>query len=316
MKRRSFLKGSAVAGVTTLCAAGTAKAAEGCMPKLKTPDQPAQLNLCLQWGKIPGKEMKEKLDFLEANGFKAVEIPSGNWPIENCDALVEAMKGRDLFLATACGPSNFAYEEKEKRDAEVEKFLPIIEALGKMKSVGLIICPARGKLSEPGWLSGKDLRKDFVENTGKRLAEHAHKHGTSIVLEPLRRNETPFLRQVADGACIARDIGAGCTVMGDFWHMGLEETSFMGAFISGGELLTHVHIAGLKERIIPGVHPEADNYVDGFKGLKLIGYRGAVSFEGGWPKDPADPKKSVPEPEQIRLIKNMVKMLNEQWAMA
>lgn len=285
------------------------------MPKLKAPEKPAQLNLCLQWGKIPGGEIKQKLDFLEANGFSAVEIPSGSWPIKNCEAMIEAMKGRKLFIATACGPSNFAYAEEEKREAEVQKFLPVIEALGKMKSVGLIICPARGKLSEPGWLSGKDLRKDFVENTGKRLAEHAHKHGTSIVLEPLRRNETPFLRQVADGACIARDTGPGCTVMGDFWHMQLEETSFMGAFISGGELLTHVHIAGLKKRIIPGVFPE-DNYVDGFKGLKLLGYRGAVSFEGGWPKDPANPKKSVPEAERIRLIRNMVKLLEEQWAQA
>ena len=98
--------------------------------------------------------------------------------------------------------------------------------------------------------------------------------------------------------------------------MGLEETSFMGAFISGGDLLTHVHIAGLKQRIIPGVHPEADNYVDGFKGLKLIGYQGAVSFEGGWPKNPADPKKGLPEEERIRLMRNMVEMLETQWEMA
>lgn len=316
MKRRMFLKGSAVAGVTTLCGSGAAKAAESWMPKLKAPEQQAKLNLCLQWGGIPGSEMTQKLDFLEANGFSAVEIPSGNWPIENCEAMIQAMKGRKLFLATACGPSDFSYAEPEKREAEVQKFLPVLEALGKMKSVGLIICPARGKLSEPGRLSAKELRKDFVENTGRRLAEHAHKHGTSIVLEPLRRNETPFLRQVADGAAIARDTGPGCTVMGDFWHMQLEETSFMGAFISAGKLLTHVHIAGLKERIIPGVHAEADNYVDGFKGLKLLGYQGAVSFEGGWPKNPADPKKGLPEEERIRLIRNMVKLLQEQWAMA
>ena len=286
------------------------------MPKLTPPEKPAELNLCLQWGAIPGNEIKEKLDFLEANGFAAVEIPSGDWPIKNCDAMIEALKGRKLFLATACGPSDFSYAEVEKREAEVQKFLPIIEALGKMKSVGLIICPARGKLSEPGRLSAKELRKDFVENTGKRLAEHAAKHGTSIVLEPLRRNETPFLRQVADGARIAADIGPGATVMGDFWHMQLEETSFMGAFICGGKLLTHVHIAGLKERIIPGVHADADNYVDGFKGLKLIGYRGAVSFEGGWPKDPNDPKKGLPQEEKTKLILNMAKMLREQWAMA
>ena len=286
------------------------------MPKLLPPIRPAELNLCLQWGGIPGNEMQEKLDFLEANGFGAVEIPSGDWPIKNGDALVEALKGRKLFIATACGPSDFSYAEPEKREAEVQKFLPIIEALGRIKSVGLIICPARGKLSEPGHLSGKELRKDFVENTGKRLANHAAKCGTSIVLEPLRRNETPFLRQVADGARMAADVGPGATVMGDFWHMGLEETSFMGAFICAGRLLTHVHIAGLKERIIPGVHPEADQYVDGFKGLKLIGYRGAISFEGGWPKNPADPRKGLPQEEKIKLILKMVKLLRDQWAMA
>ncbi len=319
MKRREFLSVTAVAGVGAACAK-RGDAAEACsdaaMPKLVPPAQPAQLNLCLQWGGIPGGEMAQKLDFLEANGFAAVEIPSGEWPIKNGEELKQSLSNRKLFIATACGPSDFSYAEEAKREAEVQKFLPVIEALGAIGSVGLIICPARGKLSEPGHLSGKELRKDFVENTGKRLAEHAAKHNTSIVLEPLRRNETPFLRQVADGARMAADIGPGATVMGDFWHMQLEETSFMGAFLCAGKLLTHVHIAGLKERIIPGVHAQADNYVDGFKGLKLLGYRGAVSFEGGWPKNPADPKKGLPEEERLRLIRNMASMLREQWAMA
>lgn len=284
----------------------------GGMPKLTSPEKPAELNLCLQWDKIPGEEMNQKLDFLEQNGFSAVEIPSGNWPIENCEAMNKAMTDRKLFIATACGPSNFSYADAAKREAEVQKFLPVIEALGAMKSVGLILCPARGTV-EMGFT---ELREDFVTNTGKRLAEHAHKHGTSIVLEPLRRNETPFLRQVGDGARMAADIGPGAAVMGDFWHMQLEETSFMGAFICGGKLLKHVHIAGLKQRIIPGCNPEDDIYVDGFKGLKLIGYRGAVSFEGGWPKDPANPKKGIPQEEKTKLILNMVKLLRDQWAMA
>ena len=43
MKRRSFLKGSAVAGVTTLCGAGVAHAARNGMPKLKAPEKTAQL---------------------------------------------------------------------------------------------------------------------------------------------------------------------------------------------------------------------------------------------------------------------------------
>ena len=314
MRRRDFMAVSTVGGVAAVCGGSGSAAAEAAtgMPVLTPPAQPAELNLCLQWGAIPGGEIKEKLDFLEGNGFSAVEIPSGDWPIKTGPELVKAMAGRKLFIATACGPSDFSHAEQEKREAEVQKFLPIIEALGAMKSTGLILCPARGNVA----MGFKELRDDFVNNTGKRLAEHAAKHGTSIVLEPLRRNETPFLRQVADGARIAADIGPGAAVMGDFWHMQLEETSFMGAFLSAGKLLKHVHIAGLRERIIPGVHADADVYVDGFKGLKLLGYRGAVSFEGGWPKNPADPKQGLPPEKKIELIRNMVRMLREQWAMA
>ncbi|MCL1919649.1 MAG: sugar phosphate isomerase/epimerase [Kiritimatiellaeota bacterium] len=336
MKRREFLAASAVAGVAAVCgtqrAAAQVAAGNG-MPKLSPPEKPAQLNLCLQWGMIPGGEMNQKLDFLEANGYGAVEIPTGGFLLNEGEKFAKAMEGRKLFVATACGGSNFAYAEKEKRDKEVESFLPQIEVLGAIKSVGLIICPARGQLSQEGWLSGKDLRRDFVENTGKRMAEHAAKHGTSIVLEPLRRNETPFLRQVADGATIARDIGPGASVMGDFWHMALEETSFMGAFISAGKLLTHVHIASLKRRQIPGVDGEADNYVDGFKGLKMIGYRGAVSLEGGVPRTLAF--QQTPDSKEIEikdkdgrvtekgyevnkelLLANMQRLLREQWEQA
>ena len=314
--RRRFLTTSTVSGIALACSSTKASAqvqssAEQ-MPKLTPPPQPAELNLCLQWMAIPGDEMNQKLDFLEAQGFGAVEILTNKWLFDNAEALAKAMKGRKLSVATACGPSDFSYAESAKREAEVDKFLPQIELLGMLRAVGLIICPARKKI-ECGFL---ELRDDFINNTGRRLAQHAAKHGTSIVLEPLNRSETPFLRQVADGAMMAKDIGPGCTVMGDFWHMSKEETSFMGAFICAGKGLSHVHIAGLQERIIPGVHPAVDNYVEGFKGLKMIGYRGAVSFEGGWPKDPQDPKKSVPQAEKTRLILNMVKILREQWAMA
>ena len=314
MKRREFLAASAVAGVAAVCGTQHAMAqgaADSGMPKLTPPEKPAKLNLCLQWGMIPGGEMNQKLDFLEQNDYQAVEIQTGGWLLNEGPKLKEAMNGRKLFVATACGGSNFAYAEEEKRNNEVKNFLPQLEVLGMLKSPGLIICPARGKLDEEGWLSGSALRRDFVENTGKRMAEHALKHGTTIVLEPLRRGETPFLRQVPDGAVMARDInkqigGRGATVMGDFWHMELEEYNFFGAFLSAGDLLSHVHIASLRSRQIPGVNGDADNYVGGFKALKMIGYQGAVSLEGGVPKDA----------NKEELLKNMQRLLREQWAKA
>ena len=184
-----------------------------------------------------------------------------------------------------------------------------------MKAVGLIICPARGK-PEVGL---KELRADFVENTGKRLAEKAAACGTEIVLEPLRRGETPFMRQVADAAKMAQEIGKGCAVMGDFWHMMWEEPSYFAAFVAAGKLLKHVHIASLGNRKVPGTDGELDNYVDGFKGLKFIGYRGAVSMECGFPSKgkAARGKPIMPsDGEKHVLIKNMVSLLRRQWAEA
>ena len=251
MNRRDFLKGGAVAGMAAACLSARG---EGCcgngMPKLTPPAQPAQLNLCLQWWLIPTKDdINAKLDYLESNDFQAVEITSKlEWLQEQGPKLVDALKGRKLFLTTACGPSRFDYADKAKNDAEVEKFMPVLEILGQMKSVGLIICPARGK-PEVGL---KELREDFVTNTGKRLAEKAAACGTSIVLEPLRRGETPFMRQVADAAKMAQEIGKGCTVMGDFWHMMWEEPSYFAAFVAAGKLLKHVHIASLGNRKVPG----------------------------------------------------------------
>ena len=332
MKRRDFLVGTAASGAAAFyaasagaactcgpaCACGSSSA-EGCdcMPKLPKPKQPAVLNLCLQWGGIPtADDVNAKLDYLEANGYAAVEIPSQlSWLRDKGVKVAESLKQRKLFLATSCGPSRFDYADPAKCDAEVEKFMPVLEILGELKSLGLIICPARGKPE----VGHKELRESFVTNYGKRLAEKAAACGTEIVLEPLRRGETPFLRQVADGAKMAQEIGKGCSVMGDFWHMRWEEPSFFAAFVAAGPLLRHVHMASLGNRTVPGTDGALDNYIDGFKGLKFIGYRGAVSMECGYPAKGKDARGKAIMPnskEKHVLLEKMCVLLREQWAQA
>jgi sugar phosphate isomerase/epimerase len=73
-----------------------------------------------------------------------------------------------------------------------------------------------------------------------------------VLLEPLNRTEAFFLRQLADAASICRDAGhPGVAMMGDFYHMHREETSDLGAFISAGSYLHHVHLAS-RTRKLPG----------------------------------------------------------------
>ena len=281
--------------------------------------RPAALNLCLQWGTIPvADDLNAKLDYLEQNGYAAVEIPTGRkgeWVLEKGEAFAKAMQGRRLKCATACGPSRFDYADPKENDAEVAKFMPILEVLGAIKSVGLIICPARAK-PEVGL---KELREDFVTNTGKRLAEKAAKCGTSIVLEPLQRKETPFLRQVSDGAKMAQEIGPGCKVMADLWHMTWEEANDRAAILAAGDLLAHVHIASRANRKIPGSDGAADDYRLAFRGLKEIGYKGAVSLEAGWVPKGKDAKGKPILPdlaERHQILTRMCEFLRGQWATA
>ena len=136
------------------------------------------------------------------------------------------------------------------------------------------------------------------------LGDHAHAAGTRLLLEPLNRRECHFLRQVSDGAAICRDVNnPGVCLMGDFWHMTWEETSDMAAFIAGGKYVHQVHMASRKTRNMPG-EDEGDSYVDGFRGLKAIGYQDFVSFECG---SKGDKLKTIPE---------AARLLREQWEQA
>lgn len=309
--RRQFFKfGAAGLGGAALFGADKARAAESGMPVLRVPAPPAELHLGCQQMLVPGKTFEERYDFLEAKGYDRVEINGGKWDwlAANADAMATAIKGRKLRFCVTCigARGNSGMSDPAERRAVIDTTKSIVESAGKLGAVGVIMCPARKQIDLPF----PELRERFLNEILPEILAHAEKCGTSIVLEPLNRGETMFLRQVADGAAIARDAKSPAIgVMGDFWHMTSEETSDMGAFISAGTYLKHVHIASRKTRKIPGVDGETDNYVDGFKGLKLIGYRGAVSIEAGYPKD-------TPDEQKKELLARAAALMRTQWDQA
>ncbi|MDD4017004.1 MAG: sugar phosphate isomerase/epimerase [Kiritimatiellae bacterium] len=311
LNRRGFFKiGAAGLGGTALCGAATARAASGGMPNLTAPAQPAELHIGCQQGLVPGKTFEERFDFLEASGYDRVEITGGNWEwlAKNADALAAAIKGRKLQFSVTCigARGNAGMADPVERRAVIDTTKSIIESAAKLKAVGSIMCPARKKIDLPF----PELRERLLSEILPEILAHAEKCGACVVLEPLNRTETMFLRLVADGAAICRDAKSPAIgVMGDFWHMTSEETSDMGAFVSAGAYLKHVHIASRKTRKIPGVDGAADNYVDGFKGLKLIGYRGAISIEAGYPKDTTDEQKK-------KLLAQAATLIRAQWNQA
>lgn len=257
-----------------------------------------KLNLSFQEGVPPGATLKEKFDFMEAHGVIGFE-PHGKALLARKQEMKDALRGRNIRVsAVTAGFEGFILStdpavRKQCRDTMAE----LIITAGEFGSTGVIMVPAFNR-QVPVMPHTQDTR-DFLCEQLDEMGTLAQEHGTTIILEPLNRKEAFFLRQVADAASICRDTNnPGVRCMGDFWHMTWEETSDMGAFLSGGEYLQHVHMASRKRRSMPGEDGEADNYVNGFKGLKMLGYDKYVSFECG-----AQGDRNVVVPAALELLR-------------
>lgn len=299
--RRNFIKKVSIGGALTALGGTTIASVTNSFPAPKTQGVTAKLRLSCQENVAPGATLNEKLDFLEANGFEGFEQGCGGI-LDRSEEVRKALQNRKIKISVVCAGFNGCLlgDKQEERDLAMKTISEGLVHAGELGAKGMIVVPAfNGQSSMPF----VDARKLLIDQL-KELAATAAKHNTKIILEPLNRKEAWFLRLVADAAAICRDVdspGIGC--MGDFWHMTWEETSDMGAFLSAGKYLTHVHVASRKNRKTPG-EDVGDNYVDGFKGLKMINYPNFVSLECGAVGD----KKVV--------IPAAVKLLKQQWEMA
>ncbi len=295
VRRRDFLKLTAMAG-----AAGTLPTVAGAIT-LPDPPQKAKLQLSCQEGVAPGETLAAKLDFLEQHGFVGIE-PGGKNLANRIGEFQNALRGRKIKISAICaGFKGVLISEQESvRQEAMASLKEILAAAGELGSTGLIMVPAFNNQTQLGHKESREMLLQLLPELG----DYAQKVKSRLLLEPLNRKEAYFLRQVADAASICRDVNnPGVCCMGDFWHMTWEETSDLGAIISGGPYLHHIHIASRKRRKMPG-EDEGDNYVDGFRGLKLIGYQDFISFECGSVGD-----KNVTIPAAAKLIR-------EQWEKA
>lgn len=305
LTRRDFFKGAALTmGGALLASCGGQGAPAPAKETAGAAADSLPLKLSFQEGIAPGESLNEKLDFMEKLGVVGFE-PGGKGLGKRVDELRQALNGRNIKVSAICaGFDGFILSTKpEIRKLCMDTMKEIIEAAGQLGSVGVIIVPAfNGQV--PALPHTMETR-DFLCEQFKEMGTYAAEHGTTVIFEPLNRKECFYLRQVADAASLCRDIDCpGVRCMGDFWHMTWEETSDMGAFISAGQYLQHVHVASRKRRSMPGEDGEADNYVDGFKALKMLKYDKYVSFECGCQGD-----RSV-------VVPAAVKLLREQWEKA
>jgi sugar phosphate isomerase/epimerase len=116
------------------------------------------------------------------------------------------------------------------------------------------------------------------------LGTHAAGEGVKLYLEPLNRYEDHMVNSLAQAVELCDEVGLdSLQVMGDLFHMNVEEDDPPASLRAAGERLGHIHLAD-SNRAHPGT-----GHVDfgaALETLEDIGFDGYMALECGLRGDP------------------------------
>jgi sugar phosphate isomerase/epimerase len=153
------------------------------------------------------------------------------------------------------------------------------KCLGRLSAIGVrtvVFGSGRARQVPDGF----DRDKAFAQlvEFGRMVAGEGERVGITIVLEPLRRQESNIMNTAKEGLALVRAVNhPHFRLLVDFYHLS-EEKEDPAILLEAGPLLKHTHIANPAGRVFPAKAEEAA-YAPFFANLAAIGYEGGLSVE-------------------------------------
>lgn len=228
-------------------------------------------------------DILEKFKYVKAMGFDSLEI-DGKLLVENLPAVKAAIAETGLPVSTACGGYDGWIGDfiEERRLNGLQQITRILEALAEVGGKGIVVPAAWGMFTYrlPPMVSPRSQAGDrlAVSDSLRYLDDVAARTGTTVFLEPLNRYQDHMINTLADARAYIEDNQLKHTqIIGDFYHMSIEEDDISLAFHQNRDLLGHVHIAE-NHRYQPG--SGSIDFKKHFDQLRADGYDGYIVYEG------------------------------------
>lgn len=230
---------------------------------------------------VPGDTLEERLANLEAAGYQGIQLNRASTAL-GLPAIKQALAGSSIKLLIYGKGGRILGPDQATRDAAVADISEGLREAAELGVVGSILVPIRvqPEIEPPPEGSGKtvvDLEREILIEQLLKIAPVAEEVGTPIILEPLNRYESHLLKSLNDAAEICRAVGSpGIRMMGDFFHMNIEDDDMGQAIENAADVLAYIHLAD-SNRFEPGTgHLD---FRPGFAALKRIGYDGYMTIE-------------------------------------
>lgn len=228
------------------------------------------------------ENIKEKFRYIKETGFEGFEI-DGKLLVDHLEEVKEAIAETGIPVTTACGGyrgwiGDFIEERRLDGLADIKK---ILEALQEIGGKGIVVPAAWGMFTYrlPPHASPRSEEGDWqaVSDSLKNLDKAAEETGTVIFLEPLNRYQDHMINTLADARhYIEKNQLKNVKIIGDFYHMNIEEDDMCEALHTNRDLIGHIHLAD-NHRFQPG--SGSLDFKKYFGQLKKDSYKGYLTIE-------------------------------------
>src|SRR5918998_72192 len=205
----------------------SASCATPCSPNLPTLDGvPEMVRLAVQSRLVPGESLRERYDTAMRYGFDGFELSAS--PM--IDAAREAVRDGVPVTAMCSGHRGWLIDPDPAEVRNAIDDIKVLLELGAELDAPLIVVPIYGRTANlPHGGTGRSRQEDeelFLRGM-EEIVPHAEKVGGRLVLEAINRYENNVCVKVADSIRFVDQIGSpNLRVMGDVFHMNLEEADF------------------------------------------------------------------------------------------
>jgi sugar phosphate isomerase/epimerase len=184
-----------------------------------------------------------------------------------------------IVVSSICSIYNdkrdLASPDPAKRKDAVDYVKAVADFSAEVGAPVMIVAPS-ACMKTAGWKDPEQEWKWAVEGI-QEGGEYAAKLDVNLCIEAWNRYETHFINRIDQCLDLMKDVGLpNVGVMGDTFHMNIDESSISDAISLAGKSLIHVHIAD-SNRAAPG--KGHTDFLPILQALKDIDYQGYLTFE-------------------------------------
>ncbi len=233
---------------------------------------------------LPGDSILEKWEFAATAGFDGIELRGTRDWRERLDDLRDAKDRGVVFSSVCLIDDRFIGDlSADRRREAIEHMKVLLSGIAELGGAGAITPAAYGLASKrlPPFEVPRTEEEDrrVLLEALEELGEHADAEGTLVLLEPLNRYEDHMLNRLEEAVELSKAAGRdSIKVMGDLFHMNIEEDDPGESIRRAEGYLAHVHLADTN-RLQPGAGH--NDFASAFGALRDIRFDGYLAMECG-----------------------------------